>query len=99
MSFPNLLAYYTALYHIQYGISNLDPVDFVIDPENETHLARISRALDKVEEIYQKEEGAKNLTEEEIEFISSCHKATTDASRRLVRTNFIVKLIIQHIEL
>lgn len=90
---------FTALYHIQYGISNLDLVDFVIDPENETHLARISRALDKVEEIYQKEEGAKNLTKEEIEFISSCHKATTDASRRLVRTNFIVKLIIQYIEL
>lgn len=87
---------FTTLYHIQYGLSNLDPVNFVINPENETHIARISRALDKVEEIYQIEEGGANLTDDEIEFISACHKATTDASRRLTRTKFMVNLIIQY---
>lgn len=87
---------FTSLYHIQYGLPNLDSVNFVIDPENETHIARISRALDKVEEVYQTEEGTGNLTDADYEFISACHRATTDASRRLIRTNYIVNLIIQY---
>lgn len=88
---------FTSLYHIQYGLPELESVDLLIDSRNETHLARINRALNKVEEIYQTEEGTGNLTKEEIEFISSCHKATTDASRRLIRTKFIFKLILSTI--
>lgn len=87
---------FTALYHIQYGLNGLEPIDFVIDPNNETHIARVLRALNRIEEIYQVDEGLGNLSEEEVDFVSACHKATTDASRRLVRTKYIVKLITQY---
>ena len=88
---------FTSLYHIQYGIPELDRTDYTIDIANTGQLARIAHSLERVEEIFQTEEDAmNNLSREEVRFLEDSRRATTDASKRLARSKFLINLIVSN---
>lgn len=86
---------FTSLYHIQYGIPGLEDIDYSINPNDTTQIARIAHSLERVGYIFQtNEEERKLLTNEELRFLEDSRRATTDASKRMSRTKFVVSLII-----
>lgn len=90
-----LYTLFTSLYHIQYGIPGIDRVDYSIDINNPVQIARIAHSLERVGQIYQTEDETRNsLSIEELHFLEDSRRATTDASKRLSRTMFVVNLIV-----
>lgn len=87
---------FTAIYHIKYGLK-----DFVIDNQNRllnsldiTTFPRICYRLERINYIFDAaEKDLMQLSKEEQIFIDYSRRATTDASKRVERTKFIVKLI------
>lgn len=87
---------FTAIYHIKYGIKDLDvsPYRQEIDYANLAVLMKIRHRLERIEYIYDKaEDDIMLLSKEEQQFLDSSRRATTDASKRLERTKYLVKLI------
>ena len=85
---------FTSLYHIQYGIPGLEPVDYCINPKDISQITRIAHSLERVGYIFQTDEDErKQLTNEELKFLEDSRRATTDASKRLSRTKFVTSLI------
>lgn len=88
---------FTAIYHIKYGLKNVDIDNYAIqniDYSNISILTKIRHRLDRVEYIFDKaEENIKLLSEEEQQFLDNSRRATTDASKRIDRTKYLVKLI------
>lgn len=90
-------SFFTAIFHIEYGLKNLDiehneyqNIDFT----NLAVLMKVRHNLDRVEYIFDNaEENIKNLSKEEQQFLENSRRATTDASKRIDRTNYLVKLI------
>ena len=88
---------FSSLYHIQYGIPELERTDYKIDIANTGQIARIAHSLERVGEIFQTEEGAmNNLTREEARFLEDSRRATTDASKRVARAKFLINLIVSN---
>lgn len=88
---------FTAIYHIKYGLKNLDiepSAQVEVDYSNPSVLLRIRHRLERVESIFDKaEEDIMQLSKEEQQFLDSSRRATTDASKRIERTKFLVRLI------
>lgn len=85
---------FTSLYHIQYGIPGIESAGVVIDPSNSVQIARISHSLERIGYIFQADdETKKTFSNEELRFLEDSRRATTDASKRISRTKFIVDLI------
>ena len=90
-----LYTLFTSLYHIQYGIPGMDSTNYRINPNDISQIARIAHSLERVGYIFQAdEEIKKKLPNNELKFLEDSRRATTDASRRLSRTEFLVSLIV-----
>lgn len=88
---------FTAVYHIKYGIKDLD-LNMLgqqeVDYTNLAVLMKIRHRLEKVEYIFDKaEDDIMQLSKEEQHFLDNSRRATTDASKRIERTKYLVKLI------
>jgi hypothetical protein len=89
-----LYTLFTSLYHIQYGIPGIEVVNYNINSDDVSQIARIAHSLERVSYIFQAdEEVKKNLPNDELKFLEDSRRATTDASRRLSRTKFLISLI------
>ena len=88
---------FTAVYHIKYGLRDVDdnlPGQQEIDYTNLAVLMKIRHRLEKVEYIFDKaEDDIMQLSKEEQQFLDNSRRATTDASKRMERTEYLVKLI------
>ena len=90
-----LYTLFTSLYHILYGIPGMNPCTYSINPNDTSQIARIAHALERVSFIYQADEDTKkNLPNEDLKFLEDSRRATTDASKRLSRTEFVIDLIV-----
>ena len=82
---------FTSIYHARYGLRGLNLARPIIKAER---YARIRTLLNEVDEIF----GAENLralTDKQRGFRDVSRRATTDASARLIRTEFIVNLLLK----
>lgn len=87
---------FTAVYHIKYGLKEMDvsPTTHEVDYTNLAVLMKIRHRLERIEYIFEKaEDDIMLLSKEEQQFLDSSRRATTDASKRIERTKYIVKLI------
>ena len=87
---------FTAVYHIKYGLKEMDvsPTTHEVDYTNLAVLMKIRHRLERIEYIFEKaEDDIMLLSKEEQQFLDSSRRATTDASKRIDRTKYIVKLI------
>lgn len=90
-----LYTLFTSLYHIQYGLPGIEATCYRINPKDVGQIARIAHSLERVGYIYQTDDDSrKNLTNDELRFLEDSRRATTDASKRLSRTKFVVTLIV-----
>ena len=84
---------FTALYHIYYGIPGIER-NFILDDTKERTLSKILMSLSHIDYIYEQiENNNEKLTIEEKNFIDASRRATTDTSKRKLRTEYIIKLI------
>lgn len=87
---------FTAFYHLLYGLPSYDREgdDFIIDMNNERQISKIRHRLDRIGYIFDKaDEDIMALSPKEQQFIDCSRRATTDASKRNLRTKFIVELV------
>lgn len=87
---------FTAVYHIKYGLKEMDfsPIEKEVDYTNLAVLMKIRHRLERIEYIFEKaEDDIMLLSKEEQQFLDSSRRATTDASKRIERTKYLVKLI------
>lgn len=87
---------FTAVYHIKYGLKEMDfsPIGKEVDYTNLAVLMKIRHRLERIEYIFEKaEDDIMLLSKEEQQFLDSSRRATTDASKRIERTKYLVKLI------
>lgn len=87
---------FTAIYHIKYGLKEIDisPTTQEVDYTNLAVLMKIRHRLERIEYIFDKaEDDIMLLSKEEQLFLDSSRRATTDASKRIERTKYLVKLI------
>lgn len=77
-------ALFLALYNIKDNIPDM-PVS-QINVLNEKGLAKIKTCLDRIEELIDSD----NLSREQVEFVTSISRATSDADSRKTRTKFII---------
>lgn len=88
---------FTAIYHINFGLKDLNavlPEHSIGDFSNLAVLMKIRHRLERIEFIFDKaEDDVTVLSKSEQQFLDNSRRATTDASRRLERTQFLVSLI------
>ena len=87
---------FTAVFHIKYGLKemNVSPIVQEVDYTNLAVLMKIRHRLERIEYIFDKaEDDIMLLSKEEQQFLDSSRRATTDASKRIERTKYLVKLI------
>lgn len=87
---------FTAVYHIKYGLKEMDLTTPAqnFDCTNRAELMKIRHRLERIEYIFARaEDDIMLLSKEEQQFLDSSRRATTDASKRIERTKYIVKLI------
>ena len=85
---PNFYGLFVALYHLNYGIPNLSVGRKKIEPED---YPRIRNCLDDINCIFEMEV----VPKEYFEFIRSTKDATTDVPARTIRSEFIVKRLLE----
>lgn len=78
-------ALFLALYNLKYDIKNIKNMRH-IDIIDEKSISRIKNCLDRIEEIIESEE----LTKNQLEFVNSISRATSDSDSRITRTQFII---------
>jgi len=88
---PNFYAVFVALYHMNYGIPNLNVKRAPIERNN---YVRIRNCLDDINSIIEADGEAKL---EYFDFIKSTKDATTDIPARTVRCEFIAKRVFEAI--
>ena len=77
---------FCSFYHHQYGIQGLKCPR---KPFKEAHYAKVWAALEKVEEVFAKEQPSAI----EKSFLESLKRHTTDESQRVARTDYLAKLV------
>ena len=82
-------AMFLALYNIKYDINNIDNMQHIEGPLSDKEISKIKTCLDRIEEIINSED----LSKEQLEFVTSISRATSDAESRKIRTKFIVNEI------
>jgi len=80
---------FLSIYHMKYGITNLDQACNVFDLNN---ISKYKNGLDSIEEIF-KVEDKLTLDKEQLAFLTDSQRATTDAAVRVRRSNYILKII------
>lgn len=82
-------AMFLALYNIKYDIKNIDNMNHIEGKLCDSEMSKIKNCLDRVEEIINSDD----LSKEQLEFVTSISRATSDAESRKIRTKFIVNEI------
>lgn len=88
---------FTAVYHVLFGLPNMAN-DLRINNElDEVALSRMRIQLDKIEKIfnYADDNRIMELSLEEQRFLDYCRRGTTDQSKRISRTEFLINLLAQ----
>ncbi len=80
---------FTAIYHLKFGIENID-LDSKVEFSKNTY-AKIYNSLLEIHRILTSD--AQTLSRTELRFVEDSRRATTDGPVRVRRTKFIVKLI------
>lgn len=80
---------FTAVFHMLFGLSGCDTPRGNLESEN---LSRVRNRLDHVEDVF-RDTDASNLTEADRRFVNDSRRATTDASVRQRRTDYLLHLI------
>lgn len=88
---PNFYGLFVSLYHMNYGIPNLELPRRTI---SEKDMPKIKNTLDDIDSILETAESAP----EYFEFVKSTKDATTDVPARVTRCTFIINRLIQSIE-
>ena len=70
-------------------IKNLDNMQHIKGTLSDKEISKIKTCLDRIEEIINSED----LSKEQLEFVTSISRATSDAESRKIRTKFIVNEI------
>ena len=86
---PNFYGLFIALYHMNYGIPNLEIARHKIDIKD---YPKIRNCLDEINCIFESED---ELPKEYYEFIKSTRDATTDVPARTTRCKFIVNKLLE----
>lgn len=81
-------AMFLALYNIKYDICNIENMSHIQDAISEKAISKIKICFDRIEEIINTE--AEELTKNQLDFVTSISRATSDAESRKTRTQFIV---------
>lgn len=88
---PNFYGLFVSLYHMNYGIPNLNLPRKTI---SEKDLPKLISTLEDINSILESEESST----EYFEFIKSTKDATTDVPARLTRCTFIINKLLQSLE-
>lgn len=88
---------FTALYHVMYGLPNLDMPTLLCADFTENQINQMTNKINRVDEIFELflAQRVDELSQEDREFIDYSRRATTDKSKREFRTNYIVGLLLQ----
>lgn len=88
---------FTALYHIMYGLPNIDIQSSLCTDFNEGKINQMTNKLNRVDEIFEMflDQRGDELSQEDKDFIDYSRRATTDKSKREFRTKYIVRLLLQ----
>lgn len=82
-------AMFLALYNIKYDIKNIDNMKHIEGQLSDREISRIKTCLDRIEEIINSDD----LSKEQLGFVTSISRATSDTESRKTRTKFIVNEI------
>ena len=82
---------FTCIYHLKYGLPGIDKTTMNI---LEADYARIESRLENINSIFATEE-ARQLNENEAQFLEDSRRATTDKLVRERRTKYLLDLILQ----
>ena len=82
-------AMFLALYNIKYDIKNIDSMQHIEGQLSDREISKIKTCLDRIEEIISSDD----LSKEQLEFVTSISRATSDTESRKTRTKFIVNEI------
>jgi len=88
---PNFYGLFVSLYHMNYGIPNLDLPRRGI---TEKDIPKITNVLEDINSIFEMEE----IPKEYFEFIKSTKDATTDVPARMTRCSFIIHRLYESIK-
>ena len=88
---PNFYGLFISLYHMNYGVPNLDLPRKVITDKD---MPKIINAIDDINSIFEMED----LPKEYYEFIKSTKDATTDVPARTTRCSFIINKLYESIK-
>jgi hypothetical protein len=80
---------FTSIYHLNYGIPNLNKVRHPISPND---YSKIASRLENIDSIFEPAD-SKVLAGEEKQFLEDSRRATTDAAVRTRRTEYLIDLI------
>ena len=81
---------FLALYNIKYDISNIDNMTHVSDITDKI-ISKLKICFDRIEETINSE--IDTLSKEQMEFVTSISRATSDTESRKTRTKYIIKEI------
>ncbi|GGI51595.1 hypothetical protein GCM10011425_28070 [Mucilaginibacter galii] len=81
---------FTALYHLQHGLRNINRPVVPIDPHD---YPKIASKLERINIIFS-EDASTQLKASEAEFLEDSRRATTDTTVRTRRTEFLIDLIL-----
>ena len=88
---PNFYGLFISLYHMNYGIPN---IELPREPITEINMPKIVNALEDINSIFEMED----IPKEYSEFIKSTKDATTDVPARTTRCNFIIQKLYESIK-
>lgn len=88
-SVPNFYGIFIALYHMNYGVPNLEIPRYKIDIKD---YPKIRNCLDEINCIFESED---DLPKDHYEFLKSTRDATTDAPARITRCKFIINKLLE----
>ena len=88
---PNFYGLFVSLYHMNYGIPNMN---LPRKPITESNMPKISNAIDEINSILEMDDAPK----EYYEFIRSTKDATTDVPSRTIRCKFIIDKLYESIK-
>ncbi|ABZ77816.1 protein of unknown function DUF262 [Shewanella halifaxensis HAW-EB4] len=81
---------FLAIYHLEFGVVNIDrPTNFSLDD----NLSKVSQRLEHIDYIFE-EMDKNNLSENDLQFLNDCRRATTDTSVRVRRSTYLIDLMI-----
>lgn len=85
---------FLSLYHILYGLPNEERI-YTVEELNPVQKDRIRNRLDHVDHLFELVDinNGDQMSAEEKVFMDACRRATTDASRRRIRMNYIINLV------